>query len=103
MNDDEEAYIFAQTYGDEFTSYHRHIISVVVFLYSNTLKSMLVDYAVTVMGCFDDYLDAEPRDKTMSGNGINTFLLHVSQYITFNQTKFVRSTIISKAPLKSLY
>ena len=28
--------------------------------YSNTLQSMLVDYTVIDMGCFDDYLDAAP-------------------------------------------
>ena len=102
-NDDQRAYAFAPTYRDGSTDFHRHMVSVVVFSYSNILQSMLVDYEVTEIGCFDDYLDAEPRDKTMSGNGINTFLLHVAQYITFNQTKFVRSTLISKAPLKSLY
>ena len=64
-NDDEKAYTFAPTYGDESTGYHCHMISVVMFFYSNTLKSMLVDYAVTEMGCFDDYLDAAPRAKTM--------------------------------------
>ena len=52
-------------YGDEPNGYHRHMISVVVFFYSNTLKSMLVYYAVTGMGCFDEYSDAVPRDKTM--------------------------------------
>ena len=40
---------------------------------------MLVDYAVTDMGCFDDYSDAAPRARTMRGNGITTFILHVSQ------------------------
>ena len=43
------------TYGDESTGYHSHMISVVVFFYSNTLKIMLVDYAVIYMGCFNDY------------------------------------------------
>ena len=64
---------------------------------------MLVYYAVTCMGCFDDYLDASPRAKTMRGNGITTFILHFAQCITFNQTKFVTATIISEARLKWLY
>ena len=91
------------TYGDESTGYNRHMISVVVFFYSNTLKSMLVDYAVTEMGCFDDYLDAAPRAKNMRGNGITTFLLHVAQCITFCQTNIVTSTLIDKESLKSFY
>ena len=53
------------------------------------------------MGFFDDYLDAAPRDKTMRGNGITTFILHVAQCITFRQTNIVTSTLIAKAPLKS--
>ena len=79
------------------------MISVVVFFYSNTLKSMLVDYAVTEMGCFDDYLDAAPHAKTMRGNGITKFILHAAQCITFRQINIVTETIISKASLKSLY
>ena len=55
INDDEKAYTFAPTYGDESTGYNCHMISVVVFFYSNTVKSMLVDYTVTNMDCFDDY------------------------------------------------
>ena len=64
---------------------------------------MLVDYAVTNMACFDDYSDAAPRAKTMRGNGITTFLLHVAQCITFHKKKPVIATIISKAQLKSFY
>ena len=64
---------------------------------------MLVDYAVTEMGCFDDYLDAAPRAKTIRGNGITAFLLHVAECITFNQTKCVIATLIEKGRLKSLY
>ena len=56
---------------------------------------MLVDYSGTDMGCFDDYLDAEPRAKIMRGDGITTFLLHVDQCIISNQTKFVTATLIS--------
>ena len=54
-NDDKKAYAFAPTYGDGSTAFHHHMTSVVVFFYSHTLKHMLVDYAVTEMGCFDDY------------------------------------------------
>ena len=102
-NDDEMAYKYVPTYGDESTGYHRHMISVVVFFYSDTLKMMLVDYAVTEMGCFGDYLDASPRAKTMRGNGITTFLLNVAQCITFRQTNIVTATFIYKKSLKSLY
>ena len=49
-NYDQIAYTFVPTYGDEFTAYHCHMISVDVFFYSNTFKIMLVDYAVTEMG-----------------------------------------------------
>ena len=55
------------------------MISVVVFSYSETLESMLVDYAVTEMGSLDDYLDALPQGRSMGGNGITTFILHLSQ------------------------
>ena len=64
---------------------------------------MLVDYAVTYMGCFDDHLDTAPCSKIMKGNGITTSLLHVSQCITFNQKEFVTETLIYEASLKSLY
>ena len=85
------------TYVDESTGYHRQMISGVVFLYSNTLKSMLVDYEVTEMGCFDDDSDADTRAKTTRGNGITTFLLNVAQCITFRQTNIVTATLIYKA------
>ena len=39
------------------------MISVVMFFYSDTLQSMLVDYAVIEMGYFDDYLDAASHSK----------------------------------------
>ena len=91
-DDDQNAYTFAPTYGDKSTAYHGHMISVVVFFYSNTLKIMQVEYAVTNMGCFDDYLDAAPRAKIMRGNGITTFLLHVYQCITFHQKNRYRNT-----------
>ena len=96
-NFDQKPYAFAPTYGDGYTAFHRHMISVVVFSYSNTIESMLVDYKVTEMGCFDDYSDAAPRAKTMKGKVNNTFLLHVTQCITFNkintlQQAYFRST-----------
>ena len=98
---DEKSYTFAPTYGDESTGYHCHMISLVVFFYSNTIKSMLVDYAVTDMVCFDDYSDAAPRAKTMRGNGITTFILYVAQYITYRQ--FLTATLIDQAFLKPFY
>ena len=58
-----------------------------MFYYSETLEIMLVDYAVTEMGSLDDYLYAAPQGKSMRGNGITTFLLHVAQCITFNKKK----------------
>ena len=92
-----------RTYGDKSTDYHRHMISVAVFFYSNTLKSMFVYYAVTDMGYFDDYLDSAPRAKNMRGNCITTFILNISQCITFRQTNIVTATLIAEASLKSLY
>ena len=83
MNDDKIDFTFATTYGDESTGYNCHMISVVVFFYWNTIKIMLVDYAGTEMGCFGDYLDASPRAKTMRGNYITTFPVHVAQCIIF--------------------
>ena len=44
---------------------------------------MLVEYAGTEMGFLDDYSDADPNHKIIRGNGITTFLLHVSQCIIF--------------------
>ena len=61
---------------------------------------MLVDYAVTYMGLFDDYSYAASRAKKTRGNGINTFLLHVSQCTTFNQIMFFTETLIAEAWLK---
>ena len=39
----------------------------------------------------------------MRGDVITNFILHVSQCITFNQTKFVTGALIVEAQLKSLY
>ena len=55
---------------------------------------MLADYAVTEMGCFDDYSDAAPRAKKMRGNGINTFLLHVYRCIIFNLKKLLQQHLL---------
>ena len=63
MNDDKNAYTFATTYGYTSTNFHHHMVPVVVFFYSNTLKIMLVDYAGTDMGCFGEYSDDAPRAK----------------------------------------
>ena len=50
-----------------------------------------------------DYLDVAPHAKAMRVNGITTFIFHVSQFITFRQTKFVTATLIAEASLKSFY
>ena len=52
---------------------------------------MLVYYAATEMGSLDDYLDADLQGKSMRGNVIATFLLHVAQCIIFNQTNRVKT------------
>ena len=72
MNDDEQAYKFCPLYGGESTGFHCHMISVVVLFYSETLESMLVDYASTEMISLDDYSDAAPKGKCIRGNVINT-------------------------------
>ena len=94
-NNDKKAYAFASTYGDGSTAFHCHMISVVVFPYSNTLQSMFVDYAVTDMGCFNDYSNAAPRDKAIRGNGTTTFILHVAQCITSNKILFFTAILIA--------
>ena len=95
-NDDQNAYEFAPTYGDGYTAFHRHMISVIVFFKSITLKIMLVDYAVTEMGRFDEYLDAAPHAKIMKGNGIATFLLHITQYITLINKKLLQQHLLPR-------
>ena len=55
------------------------------------------------MGSLDDYLDAAPKGKSIRGNDITTFFLHVSQCIIFNQTNRVKTTLIADASLKSFY
>ena len=54
-NQDENAYKYGPLYGGESTGFHHFMISVVVFSYSETLESMLVEYAATEMGFLDDY------------------------------------------------
>ena len=79
------------------------MISVVVFYYSETLESMLVEYAATEMGFLDDYSDADPNHKSIRRNGITTFLFHVAPCIIFNLTNCVKTILISNASLKSFY
>ena len=103
LNDDEQTNKFGPLYGGKSTGFHRRMISVVVFSYSETVESMLVDYPITEMGSLDDYSDAAPQGKSMRGNFITTFLLHVAQCIIFNQTNRVKTILISDALLKSFY
>ena len=94
INEYQNAYAFAPTYGDGSTAFHRLMISVVVFFYSNTLIIMFVDYSVIEMVLFDDYLDAAPRAKKMRGNCITTFLLHFFQCITFHLKKVLQQHLL---------
>ena len=57
-NEDEKAYKFGPLYGGESTDFHRRMISLVLFSYSETLESMLVEYAALEMGFLNDYSDA---------------------------------------------
>ena len=91
------------SYGGESTGFHRHMISGVVFSYSETLESMLVDYAATETVSLDDYSDAAPKGKSIRGNGITTFLLHVAQCIIFNQKDCVKTTLVTNASLELFY
>ena len=70
------------------------MISVVVFSYSQTLKSMLIEYAGTEMGFLDDYSDANPNHKSIRGNGITKFLFHVAQCIILNLTNHVKQYLL---------
>ena len=98
-DDDQKSYAFTPTYGDVSTAFQLHMMSVVMFSSFKKLQSMLVDYSVTDIGCFDDYSDAAPHAKTMSGNGITSFLLHIFQCIIVNKKKFVTATLIYKGRL----
>ena len=79
------------------------MISVVVFSYSETLESMLVEYEITEMSFLDDYSDADPNHKRIRGNGITTFLLHVAQCIIPKKKNRVKTILIADASLKSFY
>ena len=79
------------------------MISVVVFSYSETLKVMLIEYAATEMGFLDYYSDADPNHKIIRGNGITTFLFHVSQCIIFNLTNHVKTILIANVSSKTFY
>ena len=46
-DDDENAYKLGPKYGGESNGLHRHMISVLLFSYSETLKRMLIEYAAT--------------------------------------------------------
>ena len=62
---------------------------------------MLVEYAATETGFLDDYYDADPNQKSIRGNGITTFIFHVSQCIIFCLTNCVKTIIIANVSLKS--
>ena len=79
------------------------MISVVMFSYSETLKSMLVEYAAIEMGFLDDYSNADPNHKIIRGNGITIFLFHVSQCIIFNLINHVKTILIANVSLKTFY
>ena len=66
-----------------------------MFSYSETLGNMLVQYAAIEMGFLDDYSDADPNHKSIRGNGITTFILHVAQCIISNQTNHVKKYLLS--------
>ena len=64
---------------------------------------MLVEYTSTEMGFLDNDFDADPNQKSIRGNGITTFLLHIAQCIIFNLTNRVKVILIANASLKSFY
>ena len=101
--EDENDFKIGPKYGGESTGLHRHMISVVVFSYSETLKCMLIVYAATEMGFLDDYSDADPNHKSIRGNGINTYLFHVAQCNIFNLTTQVKKILIANVSLKTFY
>ena len=79
------------------------MISVVVFSYSETLKSMLMEYAATEMGFLDYYSDADPNHKSIRGDGITTFLFHDAQCIILCLTNSIKTILIANASLESFY
>ena len=64
---------------------------------------MLNEYAATEMGFLDDFSDADPNHKSIRGNGITTFLFHVTQCIIFNLTNHVKTILIPNVSLKTFY
>ena len=77
------------------------MISVVVFSYSETLKTMLIEYAATEMGFLDDYSDADPNHKSIRRNGITTYLFHVAQCVILCLPNYVKTILIANASLKT--
>ena len=55
---------------------------------------MFVEYVATEMGFLDDSSDADTNQKSIRGNVITTFLLHVAQCIIFNKTNRVKTILI---------
>ena len=64
---------------------------------------MIIEYAATEMVFLDDYSDADPNHKSIRGNGITTFLFHVSQCIIFNIINQVKTILIANVSLKTFY
>ena len=64
---------------------------------------MLVEYEAIEMGLLDDYSDADTNQKSIRGNGITTFILHLAECIILNQTNCVKTILIADASLKSFY
>ena len=55
------------------------------------------------MDFFDDYSDADPNHKSIRGNGITTFLFHVSLCIIFNLKNHDKKILIANVSLKIFY
>ena len=75
-NDDQKDYAFAPTYGDEYTAFHRHMISVVFF---TSKKSFKVCWCIEQLGDevppSDDwfsyeYINAEVNNKLDNTKGL---------------------------------
>ena len=64
---------------------------------------MLVDYAVTEMVCFDNYLDAAPHSKKNERKWCYHLSFARRPMYTFQSNKYFTATLIAKAWLKSLY
>ena len=76
---------------------------VAVFYYSQTLKSMLIEYAAKEMGFLHDYYDADPNHRIIRVNGSPTYIFHVAQCIIFCRTNYVKKILIANASSKSFY